>query len=110
MKYSTITRKALLSSLSFGLVVLSQTALAEWLGSRTVDKLGTYQHATGHFVWLSGSVGGCKYADIYNSTLRFDESSLGGKSLMEVLKTAIVYRRTVDVQVNGCDIVEVYLR
>ena len=83
----------------------------EWVNDTQVEKIGTYQHDLGHFVWLTtGSVKECQQAIPENSTLKFDEGSIGGKALLTVLVTALLTKATVDVQVVGCDIVEVYLK
>jgi hypothetical protein len=82
-----------------------------WLTNRTVTQIGTYGTSPVHFVWISGGPGSeCQSADPNNSTLRFNEESAGGKSLMAVLLAALLSGRSVDVQTSGCDIFEVYIR
>ena len=110
MRRYNFMRSVSLAFASFVMLAFSQGASAEWLSNRFVNQIGTYQYDTGHFVWFTGGVGGCQYSNPGNSTLRFSESNSGGKSLMEVLRTALVYGKTVDVQINGCDIIEVYLK
>ncbi len=96
----------------FGILLLVQTSFAnEWINDVEIVKVGTYQHSTLHFVWLStGNLSECQTANPSNPVLSFDEAQLGGKSLMSVIISALMAKRKVDVQVNGCDIVEIYLR
>ncbi len=83
----------------------------QWVSNTTVYQLGTYQHSSAHFVWLStGVVADCQRANPGNPSLIFFDDQPGGKSLMATLTTALVANRKVVVQVNGCDIVEVYLQ
>ena len=83
----------------------------QWVSNATISQLGTYQHDAGHFVWLStGVVAECLNRVPGNPTLYFRDDRPGGKSMMATLTTALVANRRVDVQVNGCDIVEVYLK
>jgi hypothetical protein len=42
--------------------------------------------------------------------MSFNHDAPGGKALFAVLTTALINKRKVDVQYNGCDIVEVYLK
>ncbi|MDP2576006.1 hypothetical protein Q8W40_27775 [Vibrio penaeicida] len=102
LKFSGILALAAFSNTTYG---------NEWVNNVQVTKLGSYQHSPGHFVWLSsGVVSDCQKANPSNPVLHFSEISPGGKSLMSVLMAAVVSKTTVDVQVNGCDIVEVYIK
>ncbi|WP_279362120.1 hypothetical protein [Xanthomonas sacchari] len=74
-----------------------------------VVQVGTYQAHVDHFVWLSDTPAECK-ATSGNHVLHFQEDQPGGKALLAVLMTALVNNRKIDVQTNGCDIVEVYLK
>lgn len=83
----------------------------QWVKNVKVTQLGTYQYAPNHYVWLSvDAPAECKQENPANPTLYFSESNPGGKSMLSVLMTAIATKSTVDVQVKGCDIVEVYIR
>lgn len=89
---------------------LSGSALAnESIQNVDVVQLGTYQAHADHFVWLSDTPAECKAAS-GNHVLHFQEDQPGGKALLAVLMTALVNKRKIDVQTNGCDIVEVYLK
>lgn len=82
-----------------------------WVRDVKVVQFGTYQHNSIHFVWLSsGNVPVCEQDSPSQPTLRFDENSVGGKSLVSVLTAAVISKVTVDVQVTGCQIIEVYLK
>ncbi len=83
----------------------------EWINDVQVSRLGTYQNSPIHYVWLSsGTVAECQAANPTHSTLLFSEKSENGKSLMAVLMAAVLTKKEIDVQVNGCEIIEVYLR
>jgi hypothetical protein len=105
-------KKRFLLSIALVLFMFSAVSYAnEWIHNVRVNMVGTYQHSGGHFVWLSKHpVDSCKLADPANPTLRFSESNPGGKSLLSVLIAATLAKANVDVKVNGCDIVEVYLK
>ncbi|MGD8909285.1 MAG: hypothetical protein PVI97_19510 [Candidatus Thiodiazotropha sp.] len=94
------------------LAVAAMNARAyQWVSDVNITKLGTYQHSLFHYVWLSsGEVSECQEATPSNPTLLFSEESTAGKSLLSVLMAAVVSKATVDVKVNGCDIVEVHLK
>ncbi|WP_295951589.1 hypothetical protein [uncultured Xanthomonas sp.] len=92
------------------LALLSWQASAnESMQNVDVVQLGTYQAHTDHFVWLSDTPAECK-ATSGNHVLHFQDDQPGGKALLAVLMTALVNKRKIDVQTNGCDIVEVYLK
>jgi hypothetical protein len=78
----------------------------EWMRGVEVRQLGTYQHATHHFVWFSSAPPTTQCTHV----IRFDDAVGGGKGLMAVLMAALVNKRPVDVQIDGCNIMEVYLR
>lgn len=94
------------------LILLSPRADAayEWLHDIEVVKVGTYQSATGHFVWLSTTPPGCTTAVSQNPVMTFDDSKPGGKALLAVLISALVSKRKIDLQAEGCQIVEVHLK
>lgn len=84
---------------------------SQWVNDVEIVKMSTYQHSPAHFVWLSsGVVSECESAAPQNPTLVFLDNEPGGKSLMATLTTALVSKRKIDVNVNGCDIAEVYLK
>lgn len=103
-----------MKSVAFCVVLLLTGSVGfanEWVADVEVVKLGTYQHSAAHFVWLSsGSPAECQSAVPQNPTLGFLDSEPGGTSMFATLTTALVKNRKVDVQVNRCEIVEVYLR
>jgi hypothetical protein len=105
-------RKSVLLALALVLFSLSTASQAnDWIRNVKVNMIGTYQHSSGHFVWLSQHpVNACQAANPANPTLHFSENNPGGKSLLSVLIAATMSKANVDVQVNGCDIVEVYLK
>ena len=76
-----------------------------------ITRLGSYQDSDIHYVWVSsGEVPACQTANPENPTLFFSEQAVGGKSLLAVFLLAVTTKRKVDIQVNGCEIVEVYYR
>ena len=75
-----------------------------------VVQVGTYQADTGHFVWFTATIQECKTASPGNPVMHFNETQPGGKALLAILMTALVNKRKVDVQGNGCEIFEVYLK
>ena len=87
------------------LSLLSPSVLAAtWVNDLEVVRMSTYQEAALHFVWFSAANPEC------NGLTLFNHDHSGGKALFTVLTTALVSKRKVDVQFNGCDIVEVYLK
>ncbi len=83
----------------------------EWVNDVQVTRLSGYQDNPAHYVWLSsGVVAECQTENPGNPTLHFSEKSEGGKTLMGMLMVAVVTKQQIDVQVNGCEIMEVYLR
>lgn len=83
----------------------------EWVNDVEITRLGSYQDQAIHYVWVSsGTVPACQTANPGNPTLFFSEQTVGGKSLLAVLLIAVTTKRKVDIQVNGCGIVEVYYR
>ena len=92
------------------LALLSWRASAnESMQNLDVGQLGTYQAHAVHFVLLADTQAECK-ATSGNHVLHFQDDQPGGKALLAVLMTALVNKRKIDVQTNGCDIVEVYLK
>lgn len=93
------------------LSLLSGVAEAnEWVHDVEVIKIGTYQAVSSHFVWISTLPGECNQTVSNNPVLSFSDDLPGGKALLATLMTALVSRRKLDVQVKGCQIVEVYLK
>ena len=86
------------------LFLLNGVAWASWVRDVEVVQLGSYQHAAAHFVWFSAPISECQ------GVTHFSHDAPGGKALFATLTTALVSKRKVDVQVNGCDIVEIYLK
>lgn len=91
--------------------MLSTSAQAtEWLHDLEVIKVGTYQSATVHFVWFTATFPGCTKATPSNPVMNFDDTKAGGKALLATLISALVSKRKVDVQAEGCQIIEVHLK
>lgn len=86
-------------------LALSGQALAEdgFIGDIKVARVGTYQHASTHFVWFSSTIPACP------GVMRFDETKPGGKALFATLTVALINARKVGVRYSDCDIIEVYL-
>ncbi|MCW0459359.1 hypothetical protein NB717_000427 [Xanthomonas sacchari] len=101
-----------LKSIAFLLFIfMSWRASAnESMQNLDVVQLGTYQAHADHFVWLSDTPAECKAAVPTNAVLHFQDDQPGGKAMLAVLMTALMNKRKIDVQTNGCDIVEVYLK
>ena len=99
-------------SLLLALTLLPMHAMAnEWVNDTQIVQMGAYQHSPGHFVWLSsGVVSECQQVAPANPSLHFSDDSAGGKAMLAIIMTALVTKATVNVQVDGCDIVEVYLK
>ena len=84
---------------------------SEWVNDVQLTRLSAYQDKSTHYVWLSsGVVAECQTENPGNPTLLFSEKAEGGKTLMGILMVAIITKQQIDVQVSGCEIVEVYLR
>lgn len=93
------------------LSLLSSRATAnEWMNNVEVLQVGTYQGQPDHFVWFTATPAECKATDPVRPVMRFAETQPGGKSMLAVLMTALVNKRKVDVQANGCSIFEIYLK
>ncbi|QGX41519.1 hypothetical protein [Permianibacter aggregans] len=104
-------RILLLPLLALYAIASSANPETVWVRDVKVVQFGTYQHNTIHFVWLSsGTVPACQQQSPGNPTIHFDEASPGGKSLVSVLTAAVISKVNVDVQVTGCQIMEVYLK
>src|SRR5689334_4832997 len=100
--------------LSAALAACSVTGIAradQALDNVNVTQLGTYGHATSHYVWVNGGAvtAECQ-ASGQQPVFSFDESLPGGKSLFATLTTALVNNRKILVRASGCTITEVYLR
>ena len=95
------------------LVLLSTPIItqASWTYDIQVTKLSSYQDSTAHFVWFSTHpLSGCEAAEPTNPVSRFYDSNPGGKAMLSILLTALTSNATVDVDVNGCHISEVYIK
>lgn len=104
-------QKNAIAIVSLCMGIVSPTYANEWANNVDVIKVGTYQDIGTHFVWLSsGIVAECQATNPSNPTLLFNEQAQGGKAIFAVLLTAIAAQRKIDVQVSGCNIVEVYFR
>ncbi|MDL5364120.1 hypothetical protein QSH18_00700 [Xanthomonas sp. NCPPB 2654] len=88
----------------------SQAGANELMRNVEVTRIGSYQVNTDHFVWFTATTGECKAANPGNPVMHFNETQPGGKALLAILMTALVNKRKTDVQGNGCEIFEVYLR
>lgn len=99
MKFQSITVAGFL------LLASNAANAAEWMRGVEVTRIGTYQHASHHFVWFSVAPPTTQCTHV----MRFDDAAVGGKGLMAVLMAALINKRSIDVQVDGCNIVEVYL-
>lgn len=92
-------------------VSCSQVYANEVVSDVEITRLGSYQDRDIHYVWVSsGVVSACQTANPGNPTLFFSEQAVGGKSLLAVFLLAVTTKKKVDIQVNGCEIVEVYYR
>lgn len=95
----------------FLLFIVSPACFANsWVRDVEVTRLGTFQQQTGHYVWLSAAVPECAAANPSNPIITFSDDVGGGKAMMTVLTTALVAKRRIDVNVNGCVINEVHLK
>src|ERR1051326_5645789 len=107
-----IDRKRLIPALTAVLIALCAAVPAhanQWFNGVTVTRVSGYQYAGTHFVWLSSGAGSeCQAANSSNPVFNFNENSSNGKSLLTLLMTALVAQRSVNVQVSGCDVVEMY--
>lgn len=92
------------------ILLIPRADAAEWLHDIEVVKVGAYQSGTGHFVWFSTTPPGCTTAVSQNPVMNFDDSKPGGKALLAVLISALVSKRKVDLQAEGCQIFEVHLK
>lgn len=109
-----LTRKKMIKQLMFTtLVIINATVAlaADVVSDVETTRFGRYQNSDIHYVWVSsGVVPACQTANIGNPTLFFSEKAVGGKSLLAVFLLAVTANKKVDIQVNGCEIVEVYYR
>lgn len=105
-------RKAIALAIAVGCFTATPAVRAnQWVNDIQIQRVGTYQDSPIHFVWLSsGVVAECQAANSINPTLYFSEQAQAGRSLLAVLLTAVATQRNVDVQVSGCNIVEVYFK
>lgn len=89
------------------LLLLASNAVnaSEWMRGVEVTRIGTYQHSTVHFIWFSAAPPTTQCTNV----ISFDDAVGGGKGLLAVLMAALINKRRIDVQVEGCRIVEVYL-
>lgn len=95
--------------LSFWLLAAAPTSAfaTTWMNNVTVTKLNTYPANSWHFVWFSSFPSAeCNTTPF---TLGYDEAGASGKSATALLTAALLAGKPVDVQVNGCTIVEIYL-
>lgn len=95
------------------LTAMNATAVlaADVVSDVEITRFGSYQNSDIHYVWVSsGVVPACQTANPGNPTLFFSEKAIGGKSLLAVFLLAVTTKKKVDIQVNGCEIVEVYYR
>lgn len=81
----------------------------EQLVNQDLLKLGAYQNATVHYVWLSSTGAECRAVNPGNPVYSYDEASVGGKAMTALFMAALLNKRKIEVQVSGCSIVEVYL-
>ncbi len=89
------------------LTAVSPASANEWVKDVEVQKIGTYHSATDHFVWFTTTPMECQ---ALTGVMHFDEAQPGGKALLATFMTALVNKRKLDVQADGCKIFEVYLR
>ncbi|MBO9872955.1 MULTISPECIES: hypothetical protein [Xanthomonas] len=73
-----------------------------------VAQLGKYQADADHFVWFSDTTAECKAAP-GNHVLHFQDDQPGRNALLALLMTALMNKHKIDVQTNGCYMLEVYL-
>lgn len=100
------------NSIGLALIFLlsGQAAANELMRDVEVAQIGSYQVNTDHFVWFTATTGECKAANPGNPVMHFNETQPGGKALLAILMTALVNKRKMDVQGNGCEIFEIYLK
>lgn len=91
------------------MAMCGQLQANERLLNQDVLKLGAYQHATVHYVWLPSMGAECKAANPGNPVYSYDEASVGGKAMTALLLAALLNKRKIEVDTSGCTIVEVYL-
>lgn len=81
----------------------------ERLLNQDLIKVGAYQNATVHYVWLSTTGAECQTAKPGNPVYSYDEASVGGKAMTALLMAALLNKRKIEVEAAGCNIVEVYI-
>lgn len=96
---------AIFSSLGFS----ADAAAEEYVPNLSVTQIGTYQASGTHFVWFSQVPSEC-VASTAVPVMSFNDSQPGGKALLATLMVALTANRKVDVRVDKCNIVEIYLK
>ncbi|MCW0393705.1 MULTISPECIES: hypothetical protein [Xanthomonas] len=82
----------------------------EWMNDVEVTQMNAYQSGTGHFVWFTSLPEECKTASPSAPIMTFDEAQSGGKGMLAIAMAALLNKRKVNVQANGCSIIEIYLK
>ncbi|WP_254459586.1 hypothetical protein [Xanthomonas sacchari] len=94
----------------FAVVFSGQSFANEWMNDVEVTQINAYQSGTGHFVWFTALPQECKTASPSASIMTFDEAQSGGKGMLAIAMAALLNKRKVNVQADGCRIVEIYLK
>lgn len=94
-----------LGVVSVALGFACEALAGEWIQNVKVQKISGYQHGEKHFVWFSEQSPECD-----KSSVTFLDSSLGGRSMLSLLLSAQMSQVNVDVQVEGCELLEVYIK
>lgn len=91
-------------------VVFSSASANEWINTVQVTQVGGYTANNNHFVWLKQGVAPeCRAANPNNPVYNFSDATPGGKGILAMLMLAVTGGRTVNIQAQGCTIVEVHL-
>ncbi len=83
----------------------------EWINNVDVIQVGAYPDNNNHFVWLAqGAAPECRAANSSNPVYNFADNTPGGKSILAMLLMALTAKRQVNIQAQGCKIVELNLK
>lgn len=78
---------------------------AQWLKDVKIQKISGYQYSEKHFAWFSE-----KAPDCDKSSVTFVDGSSGGRSMLTLLLSAQMAQVNLDISVDGCDLIEVYVK
>ncbi len=89
----------------------SSTLANEWINNVDVIQVGAYSDNNNHFVWLAqGAAPECRAANSANPVYNFADNTPGGKAILAMLLMALTSKRQVNIQAQGCKIVELNLK